>query len=153
MAVIRFIVNQLGWGLSGYSRPFTSSDPASRPDSLLTSLYWQQWMLHRRIRRNLLSSELWDSETSFSRKLLLLFEAPFTLLRDVSIPTLQPEAWSKSLAVLHPLASPLVLLLSAGAWHSHLHGLSAPVVVVLASIGPCIAVMLLTHNSRPPASK
>lgn len=122
-------------------------------DSLLTGLYWQQWMLQRRLRRSWLSSELL-SDAPLSRKLLLVLEAPVTLLRDLSIPTLQPESWSKLYAVMHPFAAPLLLLLALGSWHSRgAWGLSAPTWCLLAGIVPSGAIYLLTHHSRPPSSR
>jgi len=124
----------------------------SKPDALLTGLYWQQWMLQRRIRKSLLSSELW-SDAPLSRKVVLLLEAPFTLLRDVSIPTLQPESWSKPLAVLHPIACPLVVLLAVGKWDDQVGAMPLPLLSCLVGLVPAAAILLLTHHSRPPSSR
>jgi sodium/potassium/calcium exchanger 6 len=71
-------------------------------------------------------------------------------MRDASIPTLQPEAWSKSYAVAHPIAAPLVLLVATGSWSAHVGSLSAPIFVCLVGLAPALAVYLLTLNSRPP---
>lgn len=121
----------------------------SAAGTVLTALYWQQWLLHRRVRRELLSWEVWR-EAPLHHKLLALLEAPFSLMRDASIPTLQPEAWSKSYAVAHPIAAPLVLLVATGSWSARVGSLSAPIFVCLVGLAPALAVYLLTLNSRPP---
>ena len=99
-----------GFGsILGSPRPHAppARPPLSHLGGALSALYWQQWLLQRRVRRNLLASEFWTSATP-GQRLLIVLEAPAVWLRDVSIPTLQPECWSKVYACLHPLAAPQV---------------------------------------------
>ena len=127
--------------------------PTSRPASSgLGALYWQQWLLQRRIRKDVLSSEFWNSSSAWQRVLIVL-EFPAVLLRDMSIPTLQPESWSKVYAVLHPLVAPLVLLLALGDINQRVRGLPVSVLSLLLGAPVAVLVLLVTHHSRPPQGR
>lgn len=126
---------------------------SARPGSGgLGALYWQQWLLQRRIRKDVLSSEFWNSSSAWQRALIVL-EFPAVLMRDMSIPTLQPESWSKVHAVLHPLVAPLVLLLALGDVNQRVHGLPVPVLSLLLGAPAAVLVLLVTHHSRPPQGR
>lgn len=127
----------------GFQRP-------SKPvDSYLSGLYWQQWLLQRRIRKNVLSSEFWN-EASLTNKILTVLEYPTIFIRDISIPTLQPESWSKVYAVMHPFASPIVLLVAFGDINKRVGELPVTIFVFFMALLPSVAVFLLSHHSRPP---
>ena len=86
-------------------------------------------------------------------RLLSWCEYPFTLARDVTIPTVDPLLWYKPYAVMQPLLAPLFLLGMTGNIHDVvIKGSSFPLAAgfLLAGILPSLWVFLFTHHSKPP---
>ena len=134
--------NQIG--LNGH-RSNKRERHTRRGDSstMVEALYWQQWFLQHRIRKQVAAAEWWS--LPLYQKVLTCFEFPANFLRDASIPTLQPESWSKPYAVAHPIVVPLVCLWAFQNWHV------LPVVFCcLCGALPAVGVYLMTHTSKPP---
>lgn len=112
---------------------------------MLTSLYWQQWALRRKFQHTALSSE-WDTYST-PYKILVMLEYPLTLARDLTIPTLDGSSWNKLIAMIHPIADPLLVCFVFG-----LAGNVVETVILCALIGavPSFAIFLVAQNNRPP---
>lgn len=119
--------------------------------NIVSSLYWRQHILRRRLHRSLLSSE-WLTY-SIPNKILTILEAPFTLARDVTIPTVDSEMWSKPFAVMQPILAPLFFLYISGNFSKKVGGLSLRVPLVLVGLFGSFVVYLLTHRHHPPKSR
>jgi len=119
--------------------------------NMVSSIYWQQHILRRRLHRSLLSSE-WLTY-SISYKILTVLEAPFTLARDFTIPTVDSEMWSKPFAVMQPILAPLFFLYISGNFSMKVAGLSLVLPLVVGGVLGSFVVYLLTHRHRPPKSK
>eukprot|EP01033_Poteriospumella_lacustris_P002639 gene2639-1919_t len=76
--------------------------------SVLTSMYWQQWTLRRSLRHRFVDD--WRRAGSGWEKLWVALEAPASVARDLTIPTLEEAQWSKTVAMLHPVAAPVFAL-------------------------------------------
>ena len=122
---------------------------ASARDMMATNLYWQQWRLKRRVRQAVITAEWW--EYPWYWKAFAVINFPFNFLRDVSIPTVDEELWSKEYCTVQPICSPLLLLYTFGLWNTSIGFFSAPVICCLVGIPLSVAVYVLTHASRPPS--
>jgi Ca2+/Na+ antiporter len=136
---------------SELSAPLISRPQSKKRSSnmVLTQLYWQQVQLRRRMHSHLLNAEWW--EYPFHQKIFAIFEFPLILLRDVTIPTVDPELWSKPYAVIQPLFSPLLIIFSMGNWNSMVGAISTPLLGFLIGVPIAFYVFLTTHNSKPPS--
>lgn len=114
--------------------------------SVLTSMYWQQWSLRRGLRHRL--TDDWRAADSVTSKALVIAEAPATMLRDLTIPTLEISQWSKTVAMCHPLVAPLFVLYILGALLS-ISALDFFLCLCLCSAAS-LCIYLGTNQSRPP---
>ena len=119
--------------------------------TILNSLYWQQMAISRRIQRSFLSHDWWQYPIHY--KVLALLELPFTLARDLTIPTVDLEMWSKVHAVLQPQFAALFLAYVSGKFYSRVGSFPVPALAVLVGAIPAILVFLFTYNNKPPGSK
>jgi Ca2+/Na+ antiporter len=133
------------------SAPLINRSQSKKKNSsmVLTQLYWQQVQLRRRMHTHLLNAEWW--EYPFYQKIFAIFEFPLILLRDATIPTVDPELWSKPYAVIQPLFSPLLIIFSMGNWHSMVGSISTPLLGFLIGVPIAFYVFLTTHHSKPPS--
>jgi Ca2+/Na+ antiporter len=119
--------------------------------NVLSSLYWQQWSLRRKVRHNtqLIISE-WETY-SFPYKCYLYIEYPWTFARDLTIPNLDDGQWNKMYAVLHPITCPLFILFITNTLLYDI-GSGFPLFLLCFLIGciPSILLYLYTTNSRQP---
>lgn len=113
----------------------------------LASLYYQQWQVRRRLKKHLLTAEWWSYP--WHSKIFAIIESPIVLLRDVTIPTIDPELWFKPYAVLQPLLSPMLLLFIFGDLNSHVGFLPSSVLSFILGVPLAIFVYLTTHYSYP----
>jgi Ca2+/Na+ antiporter len=133
---------------SSSSRPPQARRKA-KSSMVLSQWYWHQVQLRRRMHSHFLNAEWWAYPIHF--KLFAIFEFPVVLLRDITIPTLDPELWSKPYAVIQPLFSPLLIIFSMGNWHSSVGPLSTPFLGFLIGVPIAAFVFLTTHHSKPPS--
>jgi Ca2+/Na+ antiporter len=119
--------------------------------NVLSSLYWQQWSLRRKVRHNtsLIASE-WGTY-SLPYKCYLYIEYPWIFARDLTIPILDDEQWNKMYAVLHPITCPFFILFIFNILWDDIGG-GIPLFLVCFFIGciPSILLYLYTTNSRQP---
>jgi len=115
-------------------------------------MYWHQWRLRRRLLREFHASEFLHK--SLPAKLLALVELPLILARNVTVPLVEEEAWSRLNASLCPVFAPLFVLAAFGQLGAVFPGTALPVWVPVELAGAALAaaVRLTTHDSRPPAS-
>ena len=111
---------------------------------LAVDLYWQRWYARHRIRRHIQASEFWG--LPWHRRAFWLLELPMRFLRDVTIPTLEQEAWSKTFAMMHPIGITIMTMRAFGIPLTF----AAALLAALASALPTLAIFLLTQNSKPP---
>ena len=119
-------------------------------NAVLTALYWQQWSLQRQFQRSPIAAE-WASYPWWY-KLFLLVDYPWTMLRDLTIPTLNPDNWSKFHAVAHPIIDPLFIAYFLGFSEDTVEGIPMVVLCLLISVVPAGVIFLFTLKSRPPTS-
>lgn len=117
-------------------------------EQLLTSLYWQQWAFQRRFHHTTLAAE-WASYPWW-KKAGIIIDYPFTVLRNLTIPTLNNENWSKLYAIAHPIVDPLFVAYLFGLIKGSVGGIPVPVVCLLISVVPAGAIYVLTHHNRAP---
>jgi Ca2+/Na+ antiporter len=127
----------------------SQSKRRTKSSMVLSQWYWHQVQLRRRMHSHILNAEWWEYPIYY--KLFAIFEFPLVLLRDLTIPTVDPELWSKPYAVLQPLFSPLLIIFSMGNWHSSVGPLSTPLLGVLIGVPVAGFVFLTTHHSKPPS--
>jgi sodium/potassium/calcium exchanger 6 len=72
------------------------------------------------------------------------------VLRDLTIPTLNNDNWSKFHAMAHPIIDPLFVASLFGFAHDSVGGIPVPIVCLLISIVPTGAIYVLTHHNRAP---
>lgn len=137
---------------SNLERPLLSSKPKSVPGEVLSALYWQQWALRRRaLARHAFSDPQWSSYPLYYRIYYILFELPFTLARDLTIPTIEEKNWNKLYAMAHPIASSLMLVFLFDLLPAK-HLASRLPVFIIATLGSSFIIFLFTQNNRPPSS-
>jgi len=117
---------------------------------LLTSLYWQQWSLQRQFQRSALATE-WHTYPWY-QKVLSVLEYPWVVMRELTIPTLDPANWSKFHAVMHPIVDPLFITFFLGLSQGSVEGVPVVVICLLVSVVPAAVIFLFTLRSRPPTS-
>jgi sodium/potassium/calcium exchanger 6 len=127
-------------GRSSVNSSFSESNPAELR-ALMTSLR------KRAMLRKAMTAMAWGewSELGVFGKIAVVLEAPFTLLRNLTIPRVEEATWSRWLTVACPPLG-LVFCLFAFDKLTLLSALVAGSVGLLLSI----AVMATTVNSRPP---
>lgn len=121
---------------------------SSARDMMATSLYWQHWRLKRRVRQTVASAEWWEHPWYW--RVFAVVTLPFNLCRDISIPTVDAELWSKVYCTMQPICSPLLLLYTFGLWDTSVGYLSSPVLCCCIGVPLSVTVSVLTHASRPP---
>lgn len=115
---------------------------------VLSSLYWQQWALQRQFQRSAIATE-WTTY-SWWYKIIVVLDYPVLVLRELTIPTLDPANWSKFHAVAHPIIDPLFVAYFLGFSTGSVEGIPVVVVCLLVSIVPTAMIFLFTLRSRPP---
>ena len=78
-------------------------------------------------------------------KLLSFLESPFTLLRDLTIPTSDPELWNKPVATFQPIMGPLLIVTLLGDLT-----LASFLAIIFLGSPLVVAIRILTHQNRPP---
>ena len=120
-----------------------------RYQNILTSLYWQQWSLRRRFRHSAIAAE-WQ-HYSILQKSLIYLESPIVLARDLTIPTLEDNAWNKLYAMCHPIMSPLFAVFVVGEMNGWVGNLPLSVFVVMLGVVPAGLLYLFATNSKAPS--
>lgn len=142
--------------------PQLQGSPSSRPlplnqqhrrqhTSIWGNMYWHQWRLRRRLLREFHASDF--LQKSLPSKLLALVELPLIVARNVTVPLVEEEAWSRLNASLCPLFAPAFLLAAFGLLGAIIPDTGIPLWVPLELGGAvlAVAVRLTTHDSRPPS--
>merc|ERR1719487_2858830 len=122
--------------------------PAKKRATLWSQLYYQQMQMKRRLQKSLFQAEWW--EYSAGMKMLSIFELPFVVARDATIPTVDETLWSKYYATLQPICAPQLLLYTTGYYSVSLWVFPLPLLVLLASLPLSAFIYLTTHHGRPP---
>ena len=120
--------------------------------NLIDFLYWRQWMLKRRFRRGLCSLSEWQ-RYSLPHKVVVLLSLPATVARDMTIPTLDDQNWSKAYAVCHPFAVPLFIQFLFGFSQQKVGPIPVPVLCLIIGLLPACAIHVLTHQNKAPRGK
>lgn len=138
-----------GLGNSPPRRPSMTSKNSK--NGMYNALYVKQLLLRRRLQRNLMAADWWSYP--LSQKLFSILEFPAVFARDMTIPTVDEEMWSKYHAVVQPMTAPLFIVFISGSFMSKVGLLPAPVLSVILGMLPSTIVFFLTHHSYPPKSK
>ncbi|CAH0482544.1 unnamed protein product [Peronospora belbahrii] len=118
---------------------------------------WQEhmrwrWRLKRRVIR------IFTSDEPLVLKVLCVPQAILVLLRDITVPLLDDESWSRSKACLSPLTVPLLVVAMSGYTNVDMCGgrFSYPIPLwqALVVVGVCTSVIIsfFTHRSHAPRS-
>lgn len=121
----------------------------SNYQSVIQSLYWQQWILRRQFRKSLFSMEEWNG-MSWPQRVVYLCELPVTFLRDITIPTLDQQNWSKLYAIIHPFADIVFVAFLFGYITESFRTIPVILISLALAVVPSFAVYLLTHTAKPP---
>ncbi|KAG7400795.1 sodium/calcium exchanger protein [Phytophthora boehmeriae] len=114
-------------------------------------LRWR-WRLQRRVVRMISSNE------PLVCKLLYIPQALLVLVRDITVPLFDDEAWSRPKASLAPITVPLLVALTSGYADTDISGgkfsYHVPLWQVLLVVGFCLSgiVSFTTHRSHAPRS-
>ena len=122
---------------------------ASRYQSVIYSMYWQQLLIRRKVERSFLSSQWWSYPLFY--KVLAILELPFIVARDFSIPRIDSESWSKPHAILQPLCAIFLVLFLMGDFNERGHG-SLIFAALLVGVSAMLSIFLFTHYNRPPTN-
>eukprot|EP01036_Dinobryon_divergens_P030199 gene30199-39402_t len=120
--------------------------------NVIDFLYWRQWMLQRRFRRGLCSLAEWQ-RYSLPHKVIVLLSLPATVARDLTIPTLDDQNWSKVYAVCHPFAVSLFIQFLFGYSQQKVGPIPVPVLCLIIGVVPACAIHVLTHQNKAPRGK
>ena len=131
------------------SKQRSNTNNASRYQSVIYSMYWQQVLIRRKVERSFLSSQWWNYPIHF--KVLAILELPFILARDFSIPRIDLESWSKPHAILQPLCAIFLVLFLMGDFSRKGHGSSIFMALIIGVVA-MISIFLFTHYNRPPTN-
>ncbi|CAI5719845.1 unnamed protein product [Peronospora destructor] len=118
---------------------------------------WQQhmrwrWRLKRRVIR------IFTSDEPLVLKVLCVPQATLVLLRDITVPLLDDESWSRPKACLSPISVPLLVVTISGYTNVDISGsrlsYHVPLWQALAVVGACTSAILsfTTHRSHAPRS-
>jgi Ca2+/Na+ antiporter len=133
---------------------FNTSIPVTRRSQYHTSiraLYWQQLLLRRRLQKSLWLTS-WLALPLYG-KILAILDFPTVLMRDLTIPTVDKELWSKMYATLQPITSLVFITFVLGKSSIYVGALPLPIFMMFLGIGPSIFIFFTTHTSYPPHNK
>ena len=132
--------------------PFHPPPHRRRHASVWDNMYWQHWRLRRRLLREFHSSDFLQQNVFF--KLLTILHLPLLLARNLTIPLVEEEAWSRLYTSLCPIFAPLFLLYVGGKSNATFGESGFPAWVLVAGLGGvgAVFVRLTTHDLRPPSS-
>ena len=119
---------------------------------LLDGAYWSHLRWRRRLKRRI--GEVLDSDAHVCVKVAAVPQALLVLVRDLTIPTLEPDNWSRVLATASPIGAALFILNGSGFFFADFAGLGVPAWAVVLSLGVGVSlfVSFTTHRSKPPES-
>lgn len=116
---------------------------------VLEDLHWRNLRLRRHAAQKLKLSQADMRNMSCSAIARWALEMPATALRVVTIPTIDPEDWSKYLVALHPAACTLFCL---WVWRVPVYRSAFwTIFVVFAVLSATLFVFFTTHVSKPPS--
>lgn len=148
---------ELEYDSQGLMRSGSSASSLGSPrhagNQVWQSLYVSHMRWKRSTKRRIVES--WRSEPSALNRFILVLHAPFVILRDLTIPVLEKDAWSRLLATIFPLSSPFFILLVSDCLTYTLAvpvlgSMHAWIVAVLFGLPISVFIFFTTHRSRPP---
>ncbi|CCI48913.1 unnamed protein product [Albugo candida] len=121
----------------------------SRGARILEGAYWNHLRWRRRIRHRALSE--FTSTRSIWNKCWSLPHVFLVLIRDLTIPTIDDENWSRSLAIVQVVGSPVFIAYTCGLWSQQIYLYGWQLAVCFGIV--CAVIMsFCTHRSHPPTS-
>lgn len=120
----------------------------SQYQNTVRALYWQHLLVRRRLQRSIWMTS-WRG-LSWPMRLAALADLPAITFRDLTIPTVDPELWSKPYATLHPIACPLFVCFVLGGSSYWVGIIPLPALIAIVGVPGSILVFLTTHYSYPP---
>lgn len=123
-----------------------------RHNSVWDNMYWHQWRLRRALLREVHASQFLVQ--SLPKKVFSLLHFPFLLARNLTIPLVEEEAWSRRYASLCAVFAPLFLLQASGNLTATVGQGAFPVPLIVLAVGVAGAIFIrqTTHVSRPPTA-
>nr|CCA20209.1 Ca2 :Cation Antiporter (CaCA) Family putative [Albugo laibachii Nc14] len=121
----------------------------SRGARILEGAYWNHLRWRRRIRRRALNE--FTSTRSIWKKCWTLPQVFLVLIRDLTIPTIDDDNWSRSLAVVQVIGSPVFIAYTCGLWREQMYLYGWQIALCFGTIF-AILISLCTHRSHPPTS-
>eukprot|EP01040_Poterioochromonas_malhamensis_P004286 gene4285-4591_t len=135
--------------------------------TLLESLDWRKFALQRRFHHQLIAKE-WKTYSRLYQYYYLYLEFPITILRDLTIPSLEEEeeslgeggeevkklSWNQIYAILHPILDLLLLVYISTKFEGDEKWLGMSPLVFCFVIGGCMSlfIALTTKRSEAPSS-
>ena len=119
----------------------------------LRVIAWRRLALRRRILKSLFIQQ-WLSHP-IHLKILTLIDFPSIILRDLTIPNIDSELWSKFNVVIQPVTCSLLLLLLCYTNNMIPSSISVYSLIIICIITiPCSILLYYTiHSSKPPKSR
>eukprot|EP01038_Epipyxis_sp_PR26KG_P010277 gene10277-13819_t len=131
------------------STSFRSKGKSS--DEFMSTLYWNQWMLRQHFHKQIALSDWWNYP--IAKKTLFLVAIPLECIRDMTIPTLDRENWSKLYAMLHPYAVPIFLIVILQLEHTKFLNIPTPILFLIIGTPFSFGIYVMTHNNKPPTGR
>jgi sodium/potassium/calcium exchanger 6 len=120
--------------------------------SIWDSAYWHHMRWRRTMKRRL--AQAIYNEAQFFSKIIAFCQFILGFARDLTIPVMEPDSWSRPFASMYPITVPLFLLLTSRNWHLTLQVINIPLWVILLVLGifGSGVVAFTTHRTKPPTS-
>ena len=114
---------------------------------ILSSLYWQQWLIRKKNQKS--TSNIIDNWKNYSLlyKINIIITYPIIICRDLTIPSINKENWSKYSAIIQMFLSPLLLLFIINLIKYQIFNISLWLYSIFFSILPSIYIYFYTNHS------
>ena len=117
----------------------------------LAEYYWRLWRLHKRVDRWPWFNEEWN-ELNILWRVIAVLEAPLVFCRDLTIPSVEEDQWSKLHILFHPILCPLLILFAIGEITAFVGYIPIAVLIMMIGIIFSLIIFFTTHHSRPPSN-
>jgi len=119
----------------------------SKYQKILSSLYWQQWLMRKKNQKS--TSNIIENWKNYSLlyKINIIITYPMVLCRDLTIPSVNKENWSKYYAIIQMFLSPLLVLFIINLLNYQIFNISLWLYSLCLSMLPSIYIYFYTNHS------
>jgi hypothetical protein len=155
------MIGQRSGDVHMYGRQRSRQTNSQEAGSIRKSMYWNYMRLKRHAQQDILAD---FDEKDFAEKAEIILTLPFALMRNVSIPMCDDEAWYRPYIVAMPLTAPQMVLWATEMRNEPTPGLggtllalyepSVPawVAALIFGLAGSVVVYFSTHKGHPPAN-